>query len=524
MPAQTIEELIQRALTLEILTPEQVRKVWSELGMQNVDLELLRQVLLRNGMLTNYQMDRLLAGETTGYYFGDYKALFLVGAGSFARVFRTVHKETGKVAAVKVLRGRFSENKEVVEQFIREAELGMELRHPHIVPIHDIVSKDYLHFMVMDFVEGQTLREFLRVRKVIEPKLATRIVTDICNALDYASKRHLQHRDLKMSNVLLSTTGGAMLVDFGLAPLANLDKKPEKGEFVNQRAIDYAALERASGVGRNDPRSDIYFLGCIYYHLLTGSSPLLETKDRARRLDRNRFFQVKPIQIVSRNIPHAVSFVVNKAMSVNVDKRYQTAGEMHADLLVAAKRLEEGTADQDISLEQIELNVGLADKTGWKPPMKPKQPVVLVMESDPQMQDIFRESLKKSGYRVLIMSDPGRAIDRMADDDELPQCVLINAQNLGKKAVAGFNQIADDGRMNEVPMLLLLDETQIKWAAHAKRSKYRIAVGMPITMKRVREIIAMLVKKESQSEVETSESAETSSVAETETAPNESPE
>ncbi|MDR1960309.1 MAG: serine/threonine protein kinase [Planctomycetaceae bacterium] len=504
MPEQMVEELMQRALTLELLTPGQIRDVWASLGTQDADIELLRQTLLRQGMLTNYQMDRLIEGETTGFYFGDYKALFLVGAGSFARVFRAVHKETGKIAAVKVLRGRFSENQDVINQFVREAELGMELRHPNIVQIHEVVSKEFLHFMVMDFVEGQTLRDFLRVRKVVEPKVTTRIITDICSGLDYASKRQLQHRDLKLSNVLLSSSGSAMLVDFGLAALTTANKKRQSAEtdelsVANQRAIDYAALERTCGVKRNDNRSDIYFLGCIYYHLLTGKPPLFETKERARRLDKNRFYQVKPIQVTAPQVPHAVSFVVNKAMSLDVEKRYQSMAEMLADLYVAAKRLEEGTANQGIGLEQIKLNVGLAAKPGTKAAApKTRQPVLMIMEPDAEMQNIFRESFKKAGFRVLIMSDPNRAIDRMAEADELPDCVLINAQNLGKNAVLGFNQIADDNRLGALPMLLLLDESQVKWAAHVKRSKTRIAAAMPIPMKRVREIIAMLIPKPSE--------------------------
>jgi len=491
MPEQTVDDLIQRALSLEILSLDQVHEIRSLLGVQHVDLDLFRQTLLRQGILTNYQMDRLLEGEMGGFNYGDYKVLFLAGSGTFARVFRATHKKTGKIVAVKVLRGRFSDNKEVIDQFVREAELGMELRHPNIVPIYDIVSKDLLHYMVMDFVEGQTLKDFLKVRKTVEPKMTTRIVTDACSGLDYAAKRQLQHRDLKLSNVLISSSGTALLVDFGLAALENISKT-SRGTFTNQRAIDYAALERITGVGRNDPRSDIYFLGCIYYHLLTGVPPLFETKDRQKRLDRNRFYQVKPLQSLNASVPHAVGFVVNKAMSMDVEKRYQTMAEMLADLHVAAKRLEEGTANEGIVPGQIEL--GLATKTNWNAP-KEKPPVILVMESEPDMQNLFRESLKKSGYRVLIMSDPVRAIDRMTEDDP-PDCVLINAQFLGQKAVAGFNQIADDSRLTGIPMLLLLDELQIKWAAHAKRSKYRVAAGMPISMKRIREILAMLLKKE----------------------------
>ncbi|MCL2347688.1 MAG: serine/threonine-protein kinase [Planctomycetaceae bacterium] len=497
MQEMTVDELTQRLLTLDLLTQQDLRGIWASLGTQNIDSETFIQSLMRQGLLTNYQLERLTSGENTGFYFGDYRVLYLVGAGSFARVFRATHRTSGKIVAVKVLRGRFSESREMINQFVHEAELGMELRHPNIVPIYEVVSKDYLHFMVMDFIEGQTLRDYMKTRQNIEPKMATRIVTDICQGLDYAFKRKLQHRDLKLSNVLLSAVGGkAMLVDFGLAALASVE--PKKGEMPNQRAIDYAVLERISGgMKKDDPRSDIYFLGCIFYHLLTGVSPLVETRERTKRLDKNRFFQVKPIQIVFPKTPHAVSFVVNKAMSIDVEKRYQSASEMLADLLVASRRLEEGTAnDETIAPTQIET--GLAAK-GNATGQKTRQHTILVVESDPEMQNIFREAFKRVGYRVLILSDPERAVLRVADDD-VADLILIDAQFIGPQALLSFNQFVEDKRINHKPAVLLLDEPQHKWAGAAKRDRTHLTIGMPISIKRIREVVAKLLEPEKNGE------------------------
>ena len=488
MPQMTVDDLTQRILSLELLREQDIREIWMSFGTQDVDMELFMQALTRQGLLTNYQIERLVSGENTGFYFGEYRALYLVGAGSFARVFRATHKSSGKIVAVKVLRARFSESDEAVNQFVHEAELGMELRHPNIVPIYEVVSQNYQHFMVMDFVEGQTLRDFLKIRKVIEPKMATRIITDVCAALDYASKRSLQHRDLKLSNVMLSIGGKAMVVDFGLAALLSAK---EAGEGVNQRAIDYAALERITGAPKNDTRSDIYFLGCMYYHLLTGIAPLVEAKDRMKRLDKTRFYQVKPIQIIAPKMPHAVSFIVNKAMSLDFDKRYQTMSEMHADLLVAARRLEEGGED-DIAPTHIEM--GLAAKESLSAPKKQAQKAVMVVESDVEMQNIFREGLKKAGYRVLVISDPERALERIKDDAPA-DLVVFNAQFIGPQALLSFNELVEDKRINDTPAILLLDEPQHKWAGKAKRDRLHLTIGMPISLKRIREVIARMVEK-----------------------------
>ena len=487
MAPMTVDDLTQRILTLELLRERDIREIWMSFRSQDVDMESLTAALTRQGLLTNYQIERLLSGENTGFYFGEYRALYLVGAGSFARVFRATHKSSGKIVAVKVLRARFSENDEAINHFVREAELGMELRHPNIVPIYEVTSKDYQHFMVMDFVEGQTLRDFLKIRKIVEPKMATRIVTDVCSALEYAMKRGLQHRDLKLSNVMLSIGGKAMVVDFGLAALLTAK---DAGEGVSQRAIDYAALERITGAPKNDTRSDIYFLGCMFYQLLTGVSPLAETKERHKRLNKTRFYQVRPIQVLAPKMPHAVSFIVNKAMSLDVEKRYQTMAEMHADLLVAARRLEEG-GDDDIAPTHIEM--GLAAKESLGSHKKAEQKAVMVVESDVEMQNVFREAFKKAGYRVLVISDPERALERIKDDAPA-DVVIFNAQSIGPQALESFNELVIDKRINAIPAILLLDEPQIKWGAMAKRDRIHFTVGMPISLKRIRDVVAKLLE------------------------------
>ncbi|MDR1493119.1 MAG: protein kinase [Planctomycetaceae bacterium] len=488
MPNMTVDDLTQRILSLELLSQQNLHEIWLSFGTQYVDFEKFVQALTRQGLLTNYQIERLISGENTGFYFGEYRVLYLVGAGSFARVFRATHKKSGKIVAVKVLRGRFSENPEAVEQFIHEAELGMELRHPNIVPIYEVVSQDYLHFMVMDFVEGQTLRDFLKMRKRIEPKMATRIITDVCSGLDYAAKRGLQHRDLKLSNVMLSIGGKAMLVDFGLAALLSAKKGKNSENTTSQRAIDYAALERFTGVKKNDPRSDIYFLGCIYYNLLTGVSPLAETKDRIQRLDKNRFYQVQPLQLLVSGTPASVTFIVNKAMSLDADRRYQSMAELHADLLVAAKRLEDGGANEVAAYD--------FEKTGNRLAAKQTQTrqTIMVVESDVEMQNVFREAFKKAGYRVLVISDPERAIERIVNE-ETADLVMFDAQSIGEQALLSFNDLVKDKRINDAAAILLLDESQQKWTGKAKRDPTHLTVGTPISMKRLREIIAKLLQE-----------------------------
>ncbi|MCL2305131.1 MAG: protein kinase [Planctomycetaceae bacterium] len=483
-----LDDMVQRALHLGILTLSQLQEMWASFGTQSIDSETFLQETVRRGFLTNYQVERLVSGESTGFYFGDYKILYHVGAGTFARVYRAVHKNTGKIVAVKVLRARFNDDQTVINHFVHEAELGIGLRHPNIVPIHEVKSEPYQHFMVMDFIEGQTLREFLRIRKKVEPKLATRIIMDVCSGLDYAAKRGLQHRDMKLSNVLLSSLQKAMLVDFGLATIAE-NVELGNAEVRNQRSIDYAALERITGVKRDDRRSDIYFLGCIYYHLLTGVPPLFETRERSKRLDKNRFLNVRPIQNVDPLIPRAVTLVVNKAMSLDVAKRYQTTGEFYADIEICARRLADGTANDGISPMQIET--GLAKIAPSIP--KEKQKAVMIADSDTKLQEVFRESLKKAGFRVLVATSAERAVDRLLDDHTVADIVVFNGQSLGQSGVEAFNRLAGDPYSADLPSIIMLDDKQTEMISQLNKADHRIALTMPITMKVLKEKIADLI-------------------------------
>ena len=493
MAELSVDEIAQRALALEILSPAQLEDVWNALGTQNVERNQFLTALLRQGHLTKYQVDRLAKGESTGFFYGEYKVLYSAGAGTFARVFRAVNSKTGKTAAVKVLRSRYSNDPEAVSNFRREAEVGMQLHHPNIVRIYDYFSEKDTHYIVMDFIEGQTLRQYINVHKKVEYKIATRIAADICTGLDYAFKRAHLHRDMKMTNVLIASSGKALLLDFGLA--AETDTKAEQK---NQRAIEYAALERSTGVRRDDKRSDIYFLGAMFYQMLSGIPPLGDIKERAQRLNKDRFFNVKPIRQVMPRIPAQLSHIVEKSMSLDPAKRYQSPGEMLADLTIAQKKLE--TLGTDEAAEAAS-----AASAAYVPQAKKSadQAVVCVVESNGNLQDSFRNSLKNAGYRALIFSNLERLFDRLNDSQQRIDCILFNAQSIGKQAVLAFNELAKIAAAVEIPAILLLDENQRKWEAKAAKSHWHKTVNMPITMARILYIIdKMLTEKRDQKKPE----------------------
>ncbi|MCL2623036.1 MAG: hypothetical protein FWD31_05145, partial [Planctomycetaceae bacterium] len=148
--------------------------------------------------------------------------------------------------------------------------------------------------------------------------------------------------------------------------------------------------------------------------------------------------------------------------------------------------------DDDTAPTHIEM--GLAAKENLSSPKKTTQQVIMVVESDNEMQNLFRDALKKAGYRVLVISDPERALERLKDDT-LADLIVFNAQFIGPQALTGFNELVEDKRINGTPAILLLDESQIKWGAMAKRDRTHLTVSMPISLKRIRDIIAKLLEQ-----------------------------
>jgi len=490
MSAYSFDGMVQRILTVGVMSHQQINDLHAEIRIKNPTANHLLEAALRRGWITNYQIERLNSGEDRGFFFGPYKALYVAGAGTFARVFRCVHREEDIVVAVKVLRARFSDNIAFINHFMHEAKLVAELKHPNIVPVYKAESQGHLHYMAMEFVEGQTLREFLKIRKKVDPKTVIQIGLDACSGLEHALRvKKLPHRDLKLSNIILSSTGQAKLVDFGLASIAQGKAGQDIPFLRNQQSIDYIALEKASGAPRMDERSDLYFLGCILYHLLCGESPFVETRDRTKRMERSRFFSIKPIQNVEPNTPSAVSALINKALMPNIDHRYQRAGEMLNDLRNAAKRLESGEGGAAGASLRIGQQTDRQERI-----KKLDSKTVLIVDSNPQTQESLKSLMEKLQFKTLCVNSPDDVRQVFAKDDLAAQCVLFNGQSLGLRAVRGFNDFSQYRGLRDVGAILVLDAGQTDWANSVTPSLNRVVMAMPIKVKEIREILSQMLE------------------------------
>jgi tetratricopeptide (TPR) repeat protein len=261
---------------------------------------------------------------------GRFEVLALLGQGGFGSVYKARDPELDRVVAIKVPRpGAFGSSGDA-ERFLREARSAARLRHPGIVPVHEIGHERGLPYIVADFIDGTTLNDHM-AHGPLGFRESALLVAQLAEALDFAHRHQVIHRDIKPGNVLLDRTGRPHLTDFGLAR-RNDEREitlTMDGQIVGTPA--YMAPEQAAGdLARVDSRSDVYSLGVVLYELLTGGLPFRGTMRML--LHQVQHEEPRPPRRLNDRIPRDLETITLKAMAKEPAERYQTAGEVAADL------------------------------------------------------------------------------------------------------------------------------------------------------------------------------------------------
>jgi len=469
----------EKIVKLRLVTAGQLNQA-RELAADKTVASLI-EAMERKQFLTPYQAGKLRANEFDALVLGDYRLTYQNASGSFARVFRAESLSNGRVVALKLLRSRHAANAKDVAQFFREAKLVKQLKHKNIVPIYDIGSEGESHYFTMEFVEGGNLRDFLAVRKKLSPSEATRYTLDVAEGLDFALQAGVTHRDLKLSNVLITTNGVAKLVDFGLAG------EDTPGAGPDQRAVEYATLEKSTGVPNDDPRSDLFFLGGIYYELLTGVPPWPYTRSRDERKQVTRYRDVTPVDELDPTLPPKVVHVVEKLMTWDPDERYQTPSEVAADL--SALMTELGEPPKPGAWP------GMDEQEEPEPaPSKERPgPSVLIIESRPKRQDLLRDYLGKRGFRPMFLSDPSRAVKRL--DANPPDAVVFMGEMLGDDLFEIFPRV--QGITSEVALVavFVLSEAQSARKKELDRTPTCRIIEQPLILRELRRQLQLGLKE-----------------------------
>jgi serine/threonine protein kinase len=254
---------------------------------------------------------------------GPYQIVSILGRGGMATVYKAYQPALDRFVAIKVPLADFQSNPEFVASFEREIKILAKLDHPNIVPIYDVFVSEGVPLLIMRFVEGQTLQEFLKkFKKPLGLQTITLIMCAMTGALAYAHQRNILHRDVKPSNIMLGNDGNVYLMDFGLAHIvAEADLTLSSNRLVGTAA--YISPEQAKGESL-DERTDVYSLGVVLYEMLTGKAPF--AGERASIVIYNHISTpATPPSKVNSRISPQLDQVVLKALAKERNNRYSSA-------------------------------------------------------------------------------------------------------------------------------------------------------------------------------------------------------
>ena len=272
-----------------------------------------------------------LEGKLLG---GRYEIVEKVGNGGMATVYKAVDKVLKRNVAVKILRDEFTTDEEFIKRFEVEAQSAARLTHPNIVSIYDVGVEGTLHYIVMELIQGKTLKEIiLEERGPLPWKWSVNVAIQIASALETAHRNNIIHRDIKPHNIIITEDGIAKVTDFGIAKAVSNSTITAFGTTIG--SVHYFSPEHARG-GFTDAKSDLYSLGVVMYEMVTGKVPFDADTPVSVALKHMQEEPEEPIEL-NKHVPIAVNKIIMKALQKDTTLRYQSASEMLVDLRKALK-------------------------------------------------------------------------------------------------------------------------------------------------------------------------------------------
>lgn len=262
-----------------------------------------------------------------GALIGDrYEIVDKIGSGGMADVYRAKDHRLNRFTAIKILKNEYSQDTKFVTKFRQEAQAIACLSHPNVVGVYDVGEEDEMHFIVMEFVDGITLKKYIEKKGKLSVRESVGIALQIANGLEAAHSNHIIHRDIKPQNILISKDGTAKVSDFGIAKAASSNTITAS----TMGSVHYISPEQARG-GFSDEKSDIYSLGVTMYEMLSGTLPFTGESAVAVALSHIQEDSV-PLAAIDATIPKGLSNIVAKCMQKKTELRYLSAADLIADL------------------------------------------------------------------------------------------------------------------------------------------------------------------------------------------------
>ncbi len=289
----------------------------------------LAALFVKEGLLTDWHLEKLLAGKYKGFFLGKYKLLGHIGTGGMSSVYLAEHTRMGDRRAIKVLPKSRVKDATYLARFQLEAKAIASLNHPNIVLAYDIDNEGDVHYIVMEYVDGIDLQQLVKRDGPLDGSTAADLIAQAARGLEHAHEQGVIHRDVKPANLLLDSKGSIRLLDMGLA-LVKADDDESLTVANNENVLgtaDYLAPEQALNSHKVDHRADIYGLGCTLYFLLTGKPPFSDGT-LAQRIAKHQSEMPTPIRKIRPECSGELEGICVKMIQKDPKYRYQSAKEV----------------------------------------------------------------------------------------------------------------------------------------------------------------------------------------------------
>ncbi len=285
-------------------------------------------------------VDRLSRGSI---FAGRYEVIEELGRGGMGRVYKVFDQKIKEIVALKLFHPEISVNEKAIERFRNELKFALKISHRNVCRTHDLGEEGYMHFITMEYVDGENLKGFIKRAGQLTPGKAVSVAKQVCEALAEAHRQGLVHRDLKPQNIMIDREGNARIMDFGIARFVEAEGLTGSGVMIG--TPQYMSPEQAE-VKEVDRRADIYSLGIILYEMLTGKVPF-EGETPLIIIIKHKSERAKDPRELNPHLPEEVTQLVFKCLEKDREKRYQSA----EDLLKELSLIEQGlpTAERMIA-------------------------------------------------------------------------------------------------------------------------------------------------------------------------------
>ncbi|MEM7133784.1 MAG: serine/threonine-protein kinase [Chloroflexota bacterium] len=298
-------------------------------------------------------------------HIGSYRILSEIGRGGMAIVYRALDTQIGREVALKILMPQFVEDRFFVHRFVKEGQNTKRLRHPNIVRTFDAGQVDGYYFIAMELIDGYNLADYVNQRgTLLSAKECFDILSQIAGALDYAHSLSFLHRDIKLTNIMISQNGRALLSDFGAAKHLSSDYTMITATGQSIGTPSYMSPEQARAEINLDPRTDIYSLGVVAYKLFTGRMPFT-AESQPELLYKIVYEEPQDPIVVNADIPQSIANVLSRVLSKQPELRYESAGVFVA-ALIATKRWRLNVSEGIHKTEPVVEITGGKDRRQWR--------------------------------------------------------------------------------------------------------------------------------------------------------------